>query len=191
MLLRTFVTARDQVMLYVPGGASNSARGLTLPEMLIRMTILAILLSIAAPAMKNIIADRRVAAIAQQVYGSVVLARSEAVKRRIPVSLCRTEDGNTCSDVSGGWESGWLIFEDINDNGEIDGDDQLIRVYGAVTELVELDWNNGISLGFNNKGHARKSGRFTLCEGTTGGHESREVVLSLTGRTRVEESGSC
>ena len=179
-------------MLYL----SNSTRfspqiGLTLPEVLITLVIVAVLLTVATPAMKSLIASQRISAIAREVHGSFMLARSEAVKRRTAISLCKTTNGTTCSASGNDWDSGWLVFTDADSDGVLEAGDELIKVFAALPDDVSLVWNQGNDASFDSRGQARLAGTFSLCEPTPTGDEVRELVLSLTGRLRVQEQGSC
>lgn len=166
-------------------------RGLTLPEMMITLAVVFILVTIAVPSFKDLLADRRVASFTQELYGSLMLARSEAVKRRSPVSLCKSSNGTGCTDSADDWQTGWLIFEDEDADGDLDTEDRPIRVFDALPDVVAMDWNNGDTLGFNSQGQARQAGSFTICEPNATGFEVRQVIVSMTGRARVSESGSC
>lgn len=169
----------------------SSQIGFTLPEVLITLAILAILLTVAAPAMKSMIASQRISSIAQEVHASFMLARSEAVKRRTSVSLCKTINGTACSTGGNDWDTGWLIFTDADSDGSLEAGDELIRVFEALPDEVSLIWNQGNDAGFDGRGQSRLAGTFTLCESTPSGDEARQLVLSLTGRLRVMEVGSC
>lgn len=173
-------------MQYMPG-----QKGMTLPELLITLSITAILMSVAAPSMRSLIASQRVSSIAQDVYGSFAFARSEAVKRRSPISICHSVNGSFCHDNGDDWGGGWLVFTDADSDGTLETGDTLIRVFEALPEVVGLQWNRGANAGFNSKGHARKAGTFTLCEQGASDTYVREIILSLTGRMRVAERGSC
>lgn len=76
-------------------------RGFTLVELMIVVVILAILSSLAAPAFSELIASQRVRAGASGLYESLILARSEAIKRNASVSLTPT---------SGNLGSGWRVL---------------------------------------------------------------------------------
>lgn len=168
-----------------------SKAGMTLPEMLVTLSVFAVLIAIAAPSLKDLLADRRVAAHTQTLFGSMLLARSEAIKRRNPVSICKSSNGSGCDNSLTNWSTGWLVFEDEDADGALDSGDQLIRVFEKTDNLVSMQWNNGNTLGFNHHGQARQAGTFTLCEANSSGFEVRQIVLSLTGRARVSESGTC
>ena len=49
-------------------------------------------------------------ASANDLLASVQLARSEAIKRNVAVTLCASADGTTCAG-GGGWEQGWVVRE--------------------------------------------------------------------------------
>ncbi|KEQ15014.1 GspH/FimT family pseudopilin [Endozoicomonas numazuensis] len=178
-------------MVFGPGQKRMSRAGMTLPEMLITLSVFAILIAIAAPSMKDMLADRRVAANTQTLFGSMLLARSEAIKRQSPVSICKSSNGSGCDNSLTNWNTGWLVFEDEDADGILEAGDQLIRVFDDADSLVSVQWNNGNTLGFNHHGQARQAGSFTLCEANSNGFEIRQIVLSMTGRARVSESGTC
>ena len=75
--------------------------GFTLIELMISVAILSIMLAISIPAYKGMIAEQKVRAVASLLHSSVLLARSEAIKRNRDV-LVRPATG-------GGWKDGWLI----------------------------------------------------------------------------------
>ena len=43
------------------------------------------------------------------------IARSEAVKRRVPVTLCKSQDGATCDADAAGLSVSWIMFVDDAD----------------------------------------------------------------------------
>ena len=99
------------------------ARGFTLVELLVVMTIGAILVAAAVPSFSWFIATTRAGNAANTMVGAFELARSEAIRRNTVVSVCRTLDPNAaeavlaCSNAAGGgyaagdWASGWVMFE--------------------------------------------------------------------------------
>lgn len=90
--------------------------------------------------MGSLIRDFRVNYISQRLYSSILLARSEAIKRGENVSLCRSANGSQCN-PGDNWSDGWLVFYDDNGNRIVDGADQLIRVYNQISSDFLLNWN--------------------------------------------------
>jgi len=66
---------------------TKSTRGFSLVELAVVVTVLAILASLAVPSFRELIAAQRVRAAASALYESLLLARSEAIKRNSAVTL--------------------------------------------------------------------------------------------------------
>jgi type IV fimbrial biogenesis protein FimT len=106
-------------------------RGFTLTELMVTVAVAAILAALAAPAMTQILADRAVDGQAQELATSLRLARSEAIKRGLEVSVCASLNTTATSPTCSGdtqWAKGWLVFYDYNANGLLDGDDKALRI---------------------------------------------------------------
>ncbi|MFV3306624.1 GspH/FimT family pseudopilin [Pseudomonas sp. NY15181] len=76
-------------------------QGFTLVELLMSLVVLSILLAIGIPSFKSIIADQRVRAATTDLQSALILARVEAIKRGVVVTL-RPASGQE-------WAQGWLI----------------------------------------------------------------------------------
>ena len=85
----------------------RKSRGFTLVELLITVSILAILLAIAAPSFRDLIQSNRTQTIANDLTTALQFARSEAVKRNVKVDICRRNQ-NACADATD-WGNGWLV----------------------------------------------------------------------------------
>jgi type IV fimbrial biogenesis protein FimT len=94
--------------------------GFTLIELMIVIVLVAIFITVGVPSFQNLVSDNRLSTQANSLISSLQLARSEALKLRTPVSVCRSTNGATCAGA-GAWETGWLVFEDTNGNGDVDG----------------------------------------------------------------------
>lgn len=68
----------------------KNPRGFTLIELIVTIAILAILLGLAAPSFRDLIENNRTATRTNDLVAALNFARSEAIKRGVDVSLCRT-----------------------------------------------------------------------------------------------------
>jgi type IV fimbrial biogenesis protein FimT len=88
--------------------SSGRQRGFTLLELLITVSVVAILLAIAVPSLQTFIQNSREDSEADSLISSLEYARSEAVKRDADVEVCASTDGATCSG-SNSWGTGWIV----------------------------------------------------------------------------------
>lgn len=88
------------------------AKGFTLTELIITILVLAVFTTLAVPSMRSFIQNNRASTQANELVTALQLARSEALKRGMPVSVCASTDGLVCG---GSWSEGWLVREDEND----------------------------------------------------------------------------
>ena len=96
-------------------------RGFTLIEMMVTITVLAILIALVTPSFRGVLRDNRAATQANALVGSLMLARTEAIKRNAPVVICRSNDGESCAGSE--WEDGWIVWPDTNRSGTLNPDD--------------------------------------------------------------------
>lgn len=121
--------------------ARFGARGFTLLEALVVLALVGILVAMAAPVMSDLRSRHQVQAQAEGLLGSLVLARSEALRRQQRVSLCAQGTQGTC-DALGRWQQGWLVFVDENDNGLREAGEALIEAHATSPAGVRLDANS-------------------------------------------------
>ncbi|WP_066016223.1 GspH/FimT family pseudopilin [Endozoicomonas atrinae] len=168
----------------------SKVMGVSLIELLVSLSVAAILIAASVPSMKDLIVNNRIDNVADELYGSLMLARSEAIKRQRTVSLCSTVDDLTCDESNSGWHHGWLIFTDESDDGLLNDSDQLIRRVTEQSELISILWNRGYSLSFNSRGQTTQAGTFQVCDQESSS-DSQAIIISMTGRLRTEEQGAC
>lgn len=168
----------------------SKAMGISLVELLVSLSVAAILIAASAPSMKTLIVNNRIDNVADELYGSLMLARSEAVKRQRTVSLCSTVDDLTCDESNSGWHHGWLIFTDERDDGLLNDSDRLLRRVTGQSEFISILWNRGYSLRFNSRGQTSQSGTFQVCDQDSNS-DAKAIIISMSGRLRTEERAAC
>ncbi|MFA6230419.1 MAG: GspH/FimT family pseudopilin [Rhodanobacter sp.] len=85
-------------------------RGFSLLELMITIAVMAILLAIAAPSLRDVIHRNEVSSASNALLASVSYARGEAITRGQLVSMCPSSDGATCTTSSTAYDPGWLVY---------------------------------------------------------------------------------
>ncbi len=116
----------------------ETQRGLTLLELMTALAVLAVLAAIGAPTFREFTRNSAAAATQNALVTALNVARSEAVKRGRPVSVCASTDGNDCSSDPADWQRGWLAFVDNAIPGSIDAADEGIQFWRGPTGDVRV-----------------------------------------------------
>jgi type IV fimbrial biogenesis protein FimT len=173
--------------------------GFSLVELIVTVSIAAVLTTVAAPSLGDFLKSRRVSTRALDLSVDLGYARTEAVKRRTEVNICRTSDLAATPLVCGGtqydWSNGWLIFLDDNDDSTYSAaDDQLLRAgRPPLTGLaVTANTTGDASIIFRPDGTTDTGGSmvtFSLCN-DLGGDGAARVDVYPHGRTRIVKGTS-
>jgi type IV fimbrial biogenesis protein FimT len=166
----------------------HKSAGFTLLELIFTVSIASFLFGVAVPSFQALILNNRMVTQANTVLGSLILARSEALKRGRQVSVCASSDGSSCGN---NWTNGWIVFLDIDGNGKFEPGDQIIRVYEALTGDSKLLGNGPVSqrITFNARGRSG-AGTLMLCD-HRGAEYGRGIVIAATGRSRISDIDDC
>lgn len=150
--------------------------GFTLIELIITVSILAVLALVTVPNFGQFVQTGRMDTVQDRLVASIAMARSEAVTSRRDVSLCprNNENVNTCGDD---WGQGWAVIND----------DTAIRVEDPPGNGVAFAAERSIT--FSRSGQVREgTSCFTISDGdaTT---EDRFVQVLATGHLRSWDRG--
>jgi len=156
--------------------------GFTLIELLVTLSIAAIMLTLAIPSFRDIILDNRLASQTNDLVLALTYAKSEAINRSLPVTVCSRSTDTACAG-STTWDTGWLVFvENIPSNGTVDPGELILQVRAPLEggntlragarQRVTFQ-NTGFSMGFNDT--------FRLCD-SRGTANGTKIVVSQQGR---------
>lgn len=127
-------------------------RGFTLLELVVAMTIAAILLTIGIPSFKYVTTANRMSGEVNQLLGDMLFARSEAVKEGQTVSVCASTDEKTCSG-SNAWNTGWIVFPGTGNPANVN---TILRVRGnfSAGDTLQPAAGTTSAVQFNREGFA-------------------------------------
>jgi type IV fimbrial biogenesis protein FimT len=184
-------SARNTGFSYKTGMNMKNHRGLTLIELLVTVAVVAILAMIGPPMLASMLDSNRSIAHYNQLAGSLALARSESIKRGVVVSVCgSSDDGDSCNTAN--WESGWLVFADVNKDGVVDAGDTKLRIVAGLQDDYTLRLSNSdlaTTLQYRTDGALRDRGNdgfdrgtFTICDKSGDATKARAINLNILGR---------
>ena len=163
-------------------------RGLTLIELLSTLMIVAVLANIAVPSFTVLVQDKKQDAQLSDFKNSVLITRSEAIKRGVPTVICASTNGVTCANAS--WTPGWVSFVDDNGNDEYDVGEFVIRVNSGLDPGYSLigSVNVASKIRYQASGDALESGSITLCD-PRGVDKAQAIVVSPSGKPKLSDTG--
>jgi type IV fimbrial biogenesis protein FimT len=164
--------------------------GFSLIELLFTVALLGILLSLAFPVYRHLIAELRLFILTERINMTIHYARSEAIKRRSLVIICKSKNGKACS---GRWKDGWIVFFAKKPTDLVDST-ALLRVYPALGRTDFLAWHGSRShdyLQLRPDGSTYgQNGSFIICVGVLSKKVAWSVKISQTGRLRVDKKNA-
>lgn len=182
MGMREIVTSRAQV-------------GLTAFELLLVLTITAILTATGIPALQEHGLHKRLAAAVSSLHADLNLARREAISRNSHVIACPGSPATGCLD-QGTWQHGWLLFDDLNGDRAWQQAEPLIRVGNRLEHMTVRSSAGRHSIRFSPAGAAPASNASIVFCDRRGLDAGRKLVISNTGRIRrsdldARDAGRC
>lgn len=112
--------------------------GFTAVELMVTLAILAILSAIAMPSFRTLFERWRVLQATESLKSSLMLARSEAIKRGDKVviqKIANNTDGCTTATNKTDWDCGWIICNDSNNSGTCTQTDPVLQIANAPRDV--------------------------------------------------------
>jgi type IV fimbrial biogenesis protein FimT len=116
--------------------------GMTLIEILITLTMIGVLSTLAMASYSNLVKRIRIFVATSELHSGLLYSRSEALKYGGNVIICRSINSHTPTPTceggpsdpltNSGWGDGWIIFHDRDADAKVSEDDTILRVQGKL-----------------------------------------------------------
>lgn len=161
------------------------SHGFTLLELMTYLGILSLLISIGIPELNNMIYEQKLRKATQDLFLSAAIARSEAVKRNLPVLVMTNADS---------WSNGWKVFVDHNNDGTRNQNEPVIAITEKLDEILARG-NTPVTsyIRFTPSGRPKligggfQAGTITLCTASSKA-VTRRLIMNASGRIRIKKS---
>lgn len=168
--------------------------GFTLLELMITVSVAAILLAVGVPGFQEFVRNNRQAAEVNKLVATLQLARSEAIARNKLVGVCPTTaaDNDSCSG-STNWATGWIVFVDESSNGVREDAEEVLRMdsgpeqMSVQAEVTSLTYRpNGRIYTYPTPANGTPA-NFVFCD-SRGADHARVVQLEIAGRPNAADT---
>jgi type IV fimbrial biogenesis protein FimT len=167
--------------------------GFTLLELLITVTVLGVLLAWAVPSFRTFLLNGRLTTQVNSYVAALQTARTEAVKRGIPVTICASTDADqgdnaTCSGNAADWDQGWIVFADFDGDNVVDaGDNDTIVKVDTVPEGGNTMVVTASAIEYRSSGMLDSAAdiTFTVTREECSGNGVRVLTITPQGRVSV------
>ena len=155
-------------------GVPSRTRGFTVVELMITIAVAVILLGIAVPSFRELIANQRIKSASFDLFSALNYARSEAIKRNTNVTLSAT----TGTD----WATGWQVAQGAN----------VLRSWSAIPRLSLAQTGGTVGvITYGNDGRATNAPTLEIASTVAGsGIAARCISVDLSGRPATKV-GAC
>ncbi len=186
--------------------------GFTLLELMVTIVVASVILGFGVPSFMALVQNNRMTAAANDLLAALTIARTEAVKRATPVTICASNNPEAPLPACAATPmNGWVVFVDSNDtdaDGQPDGNvviepgEVILQTHAALPPTMTPN-ANGVYASFAANGFTRTVGAVGLplttavfCDvrgnaviGTDqGGNDisaARVITMAPTGRAQV------
>ena len=159
------------------------ARGFSLYELLMTMTLVALVLTLGIPSFGSIVANHRLKVEVNALFHAVHLARKGSIVRRRAVTICPSYDGLVC-EPSFDWSLGWMMFVNTDRDYPVSRDDDEAILSHHPVDIDTRIMSNRKTFTLRAIELRATNGTLVFCD-RGGRATARALVISYTGRPRV------
>ena len=148
-----------------PASRQTTLRGFTLLELMVTLAIAAILATLAAPALQDLVIKSRLSGVGNQFTGHILRARNEAISHNTCTIMCLSTSTDTaittdaagkitggpkCANAGTDWQLGWIVFLKENcitgtqiANSRPERPEDYIVIRGSIGDSYNLEAQGG------------------------------------------------
>ena len=171
--------------------ARPTMQGFTAIELMVVVSIIAVLAALAGPSFAQIIESWRVRDATESLRSTLLFARSEAIKRGGQIAIHKLPNNtNGCTSATGNrdWDCGWIVCHDTNNSGTCTSTEPVLQRIETPAKVQVTRTGGSVSIKLN---------RWGLVDGTWLGFSlvpldkstthpgARGVCMSSGGRIRI------
>ena len=166
----------------------SGVRGFSLYELLMTITLVALVLTLGIPSFGSVVANHRLRVEVDALFHAVHVARKGSVVRRRVITICPSHDGIDC-EPGLDWSMGWMMFVNTDrDQPAVRDDDEAILRFHPVDQNTRITANRR-SFTLRSTELRATNGTLVVCD-RIGRAVPRALVISYTGRPRVARKDS-
>lgn len=146
------------------------------------MSIIFTVMAIGLPSFQSFIINTRLISSANAMVSALQFAKSEAIKQHKNVLIIPKDRVD--------WQSGWLIFVDLNNNFAQDDAELTLTEFDSLSTTIDVVVNSATKKYqlYDANGRSSPNRTFTFC--SQDGKNYRDVIVFVTGRERVQSPKS-
>lgn len=157
-------------------------KGVTLIELMITISIIAIILTSVAPSIQSILIKNRIVAEINELSSLIQYARHQAIDEQAQIIVCPSTDYENCGTD---WNDPKIVFIDTNNDGARNDASEELLVASTAIASTHIMTGPAITLQFEDTGEANVSSEILLCHDNKDAEYARSLSITLQGRVKM------
>lgn len=167
----------------------KTQKAFTLIEIIVALAVAAILAIVALPNMRYMLLSNQITSKTNQFIAAINYIRTETLTRNNTIQISPLDD----SDDNNEWGSGWQIWVDMDNNGLVEPNSDIVKVFDFADDQIvidqiledsEDDYADTPIISYRARGRVQDPYKFVVCHKDY--PEAKEVTIIRVGRAGVK-----